>query len=55
MPYRDRMANQEAMLLALLAERSLPFTLAPVLIEWAQAAAIDPKVKKCLYNFKLQL
>ncbi|CAL4093635.1 unnamed protein product, partial [Meganyctiphanes norvegica] len=43
-PFKDRLANQEAMLLAFMAERSLPFTMAPDLIEWAKVSAIDMKV-----------
>ena len=40
----DRKCNAEGMLLALMAELSIPFAQAPKLIEWAQASVIDIKV-----------
>ncbi|XP_011677577.2 uncharacterized protein LOC105444695 [Strongylocentrotus purpuratus] len=43
-PLVDRKANQEAMLLAFMAEKSLPFTMAPDLIDLSKALSSDQKV-----------
>ena len=42
-PMCDRIANNQAMVLAVMAENSLPMTMAPVLIDLAKQLARDPK------------
>ena len=43
MPICDRIANNQAMELAMMAENCLPMTMAPVLIDLAKQLAGDPK------------
>ncbi|TKS69503.1 hypothetical protein D9C73_003568 [Collichthys lucidus] len=49
-PIASRIANSEAMVLGVLAERSLPFSIAPVIVELAQTLALD---KEALQGMKL--
>jgi hypothetical protein len=47
-PVADRMVNQEAMVLGFLAEKSLPFTLAPSIVELSKSLASDSKALNAL-------
>lgn len=49
-PLCDRVSNSEALILGVVAEHSLPFTMAPVLIEVGKALAED---KKALNHLKI--
>ena len=42
-PLCDRKVNQEAMLLGFMAQRSMPFTMAPDIVDLSKALASDPK------------